>query len=111
MKTELSNGDLSFSAEKEDLVKRLIETLDEGNNKLDKPEKRRENVSIDIIKEHFANMFKAQEETIIKIVSSCNTDTITRLDRLPEKIKDNSERSKKVSKETEDLNLSLDASQ
>ena len=56
-------------------------------------------------------MFKAQEETIIKFVSSCNTDTITRLDRLPEKVKDNSERSKKVSKETEDLNLSLDASQ
>ena len=56
-------------------------------------------------------MFKAQEETIIKIVSSCNTDTITRLDRLPEKIQYNSERSKKVSKETEDLNLSLDASQ
>ena len=105
MKTELSNG------EKEDLVKRLMEALDEGNNNLDKPEKRRQNVSINIIKDHFADMFKAQEETIIKIVSSCNTDTITRLDRLPEKIKDNSERSKKVSKETEDLNLSLDASQ
>ena len=79
MKTELSNGDLSFSGEKEDLVKRLMETLDEGNNNLDKPEKRRESVSIDIIKEHFADMFKVQEETIIKFFSSCNTDTITRL--------------------------------
>ena len=37
-------------------------------------------------------MFKAQEESIRKIVSSCNTDIILWLDQLPEEIEDNNER-------------------
>ena len=56
-------------------------------------------------------MFKAQEETIRKIVSSCNSDTIMRLDRLSEEIQDNNERLEKLNKETVDLKISLETSQ
>ena len=56
-------------------------------------------------------MFKVQEETIRKIVSSCNSDTIVRLDRLSEEIQDNNERLEKLNKETVDLKISLETSQ
>ena len=86
MKTELSKRDLSLSRKKDDLVKRLIETLNEENSKLDKPEKYIENVLVDMIKELLTKIFKAQEETIRKFVFSCNADTIAQLDRLTEEI-------------------------
>ena len=56
-------------------------------------------------------MFKAQEETIRKIVSSCNSDTIVRLDKLSEEIQDNNEKLEKLNKETLDLKISLETSQ
>ena len=56
-------------------------------------------------------MFKAQEETIKKIVSSCNSDTIVRLDQLFEEIQDNNERLEKLNKEIVDLKISLETSQ
>ena len=56
-------------------------------------------------------MFKAQEETIRKIASSCNSDTVVRLDRLSEEIQDNNERLEKLNKETVDLKISLETSQ
>ena len=56
--------------------------MNEENNKLDKLKKGIENVLIDMIKEFFKEMFRAQEETIRKIVSSCKTDKKARLDRL-----------------------------
>ena len=40
-------------------------------------------------------MLKAQEETIRKIVSSCNSDTIVRSHRLSEEIQGNNERLEK----------------
>ena len=55
-------------------------------------------------------MFKAQEETIRKIVSSCNSDTIVRLDPLSEEIQENNERLEKFNKETVDLKISLETS-
>ena len=55
-------------------------------------------------------MFKAQEETIKKIVSSCNSNTIVRLDRLSEEIQDNNERLEKLNKKTVDLKISLETS-
>ena len=55
-------------------------------------------------------MFKVQEETIRKIVSSCNSHTIVRLDRLSEEIQDN-KRLEKLNKETVDLKISLETSQ
>ena len=55
-------------------------------------------------------MFKAQEEIIRKIASSCNTDSIVRLNWLTE-IQDNSEGLNKLNKGTQDLKLRLDKSQ
>ena len=43
-------------------------------------------------KKLFTEMFKVQEETIRKLVSSCKLDTIVSLDRLAEEIQDNNER-------------------
>ena len=56
-------------------------------------------------------MFKVQEETIRKLVSSCNLDTIVSLDRLAEEIQDNNERLEKINKETVGLKISLEISQ
>ena len=108
LKIEFSKRDLSLSGKK---GKKLMETSNEEINKLYKPEKSLEKVSIDMIKELFTELFKVQEETIIKIVSCCNTDTIARLNRLTEEIQDNNERLNMLNKETNDLKLSLSASQ
>lgn len=108
LKIEFSKRDLSLSGKK---GKKPMEILNEEINKLYRPEKSLEKVSIDMIKEHFTELFKAQEETIIKIVSCCNTDTIARLNRLTEEIQDNNERLNKLNKEANDLKLSLSASQ
>ena len=53
-----------------------METLKEENNKSNELEKRKENVSIDMIKELFTETFKKEEETIRRIIFSCITNTI-----------------------------------
>ena len=111
LKTELTKRGLPSNGRKDDLLKRLTETLNEQSKKVDKTEKQLQNISIETIKELFIEMFKAQEETIRKIVSSCNSDTIMRLDRLSEEIQDNNERLEKLNKETIDLKISLETSQ
>ena len=111
LKTELTKRGLPSNGRKDDLLKRLTETLNEQSKKVDKTEKQLQNISIETIKELFIEMFKAQEETIRKIVSSCNSDTIMRLDRLSEEIQDNNERLEKLNKETVDLKISLETSQ
>ena len=68
-------------------------------------------MSIEMIKELFIDMFKAQEKAIRKIVFSCNSDTIMKLDRLSEEIQDNNERLEKLNKETVDLKIGLETSQ
>ena len=111
LKTELTKRGLPSNGRKDDLLKRLTETLNKQSKKVDKTEKQLHNISIKTIKELFIEMFKAQEETIRKIVSSCNSDTIMRLDRLSEEIQDNNERLEKLNKETVDLKVSLETSQ
>ena len=111
LKTELTKRGLPSNGRKDDLLKRLTETLNEQSKKVDKTEKQLQNISIETIKELFIEMCKAQEETIRKIVSSCNSDTIMRLDRLSEEIQDNNERLEKLNKETVDLKISLETSQ
>ena len=86
LKTELTKRGLPVNGRKDDLLKRLTETLNEESTKVDETEKHLQNISIEMIKELFTEMFKVQEETIRKIVSSCNSDTIVRLDRLSEEI-------------------------
>ena len=111
LKTELSKRGIPSNGRKDDLLKRLTETLNEQSKKVDKTEKQLQNISIETIKDFFIEMFKAQEETIRKSVSSCNSDTIMRLDRLSEEIQDNNERLEKLNKETVDLKISLETSQ
>ena len=111
LNTELTKRGLPSNGRKDDLLKRLTETLNEQSKKVDKTEKQLQNISIETIKELFIEMFKAQEETIRKIVSSCNSDTIMRLDRLSEEIQDNNERLEKLNKETADLKISLETFQ
>ena len=111
LKTELTKRGLPSNGRKDDLLKRLTETLNKQSKKVDQTEKQLQNISIETIKELFIEMFKAQEETIRKIVSSCNSDTIMRLDRLSEEIQDNNERLEKLNKETVDLKISLETSQ
>ena len=76
LKTELTKRGLPLNDRKDDLLKRLTETLNEESNKVDETEKHLQNISIETIKELFIEMFKAQEETIRKIVSSCNSDKL-----------------------------------
>ena len=76
LKTELTKRVLPLKGRKGNLIKRLTETLSEESNKVDETEKHLQNITIEMIKELFTEMFKAQEETIRKIVSSCNSDTI-----------------------------------
>ena len=111
LKTELTKRGLPLNSRKDDLLKGLKETLKEESNKVDETEKHLQNISIETIKGLFIEMFKAQEETIRKIVSSYNSDTIVRLDRLSEEIQDNKERLEKVNKEAVDLKISLETSQ
>ena len=75
LKNELTKWDLPLNGRKDDLLKRLTETLNEESNKVDETEKHLQNISIEMIKELFTEMFKAQEETIRKIVSSCNSES------------------------------------
>ena len=104
LKTQLTKRGLPLNGRKDDLLNRLTETLNEKINKVDETEKNLQNISIEMIKELFTDIFKAQEETIRKIVSSCNSDTTVRLDRLSEEIQDNNERLKK--KERVDFKIS-----
>ena len=76
-----------------------------------KRKKHLQNISIEMTKELFTEMFKAQEETIRKIVSSCNSDTIVRFDGLSGEIQDNNERLQSLNKETVDLKINLETSQ
>ena len=58
-----------------------METFNEENNRSDELEKRKENVSICMIKELFTETFKMKEEIIRRIIFSCITNTIAQLDR------------------------------
>ena len=98
LKTEFIKRGLPLNGRKDELLKRLTETLNKESNKVDETEKHLQNISIETIKELCIEMFKAQEETIRKIVCSCSSDTIVRLDQLSEEIQDNNERLEKLNK-------------
>ena len=106
LKTQLTKRGLPLNGRKDDLLNRLTETLNEESNKVDETEKHLQNILIEMIKELSTDMFKAPEETIRKIVSSYNSDTTVRLDRLSEEIQDNNERLEKLNKERADLKIS-----
>ena len=105
LKTQLTKRGLPLNGRKDDLLNRLTEALNEESNKVDETEKHLQNILIEMIKELSTDIFKAPEETIRKIVSSYNSDTTVRLDRLSEEIQDNNERLEKLNKERVDLKI------
>ena len=57
LKAELTKRGLPLNDIKDDLPKRLTETLNEESNKVDETEKHLQNISIEMIKELFTEMF------------------------------------------------------
>ena len=62
------------------------------------------------VKVLFREMFKEQEQALIKIFSFCTNILNQRLDKLILQVTDNNNKLKEICKETGDLKLSLDAS-
>ena len=62
------------------------------------------------MKELFREMFKEQEQALIKMLSSCINTLNQRLDELTLQVTDNNNKLKEICKETDDLKLNLDAS-
>ena len=62
------------------------------------------------VKVLFREMFKEQEQALIKILSFCTDILNQRLDKLILQVTDNNNKLKETCKETGNLKLSLDAS-
>ena len=69
------------------------------------------NISIELVKEIFTNIFREQEQKLLDIVRNGTSDTNARLDRLTQEISDNNIKLNALRKETYDLKLSLETSQ
>ena len=63
-----------YGKKSQETIKNL--TNSDLNNRSDELEKRKENVSICMIKELFTETFKMEEEIIRRIIFSCITNTI-----------------------------------
>ena len=113
LKLELKNRGLDGQGNKEDPVNRLTKVIIEIPNNPDKHKCITEiaNISVELVKEIFSNMFLKQEQKILDIVQGRATDTNSRIDRLTQEIKDNNTRLDVLRKETDELKLRVEASQ
>ena len=113
LKLELKNRGLDGQGKKEDLVNRLTKAIIEIPSNPDKHECTTEsvNISVELVKEIFTDMFLKQEQKILDIVQRGAADTNSRIDRLTQEIKDNNTRLDVLRKETDELKLSVEASQ
>ena len=68
-------------------------------------------ITINTVKELFQEMFKEQQKALLDIFSTNTTPLQKSLDRLSIQIRDNSNRLENIIKETDDLKLSLEATQ
>ena len=68
-------------------------------------------ITINTVEELFQEMFKEQQKALLDIVSTTTTPLQKSLDRLSIQIQDNSNRLENIIKETDDLKLSLEATQ
>ena len=68
-------------------------------------------ITINTVKELFQEMLKEQQKALLDIVSTNTTPLQKSLDRLSIQIQDNSNRLEKIIKESNDLKLSLEATQ
>ena len=69
------------------------------------------NISVELVKEIFSDMFLKQEQKILDIVQCGVADTNSRIDRLTQEIKDNNIRLDVLRNETDEIKLSVEASQ
>ena len=69
------------------------------------------NISIELVKEIFTSMFREQEEKLLNIVRKDISGTKAQLDLLTQERIDNNIKVNALSKETDDLKLSLETSQ
>ena len=68
-------------------------------------------ITINTVKELFQEMFKEQQKALLNVVSTNTTPLQKSIDRLIMQIQDNSNRLENIIKETDDLKLSLKATQ
>ena len=113
LKLELTNRGLDGQEKNEDLVNRLTKAISEITNDAEKHEFTTEsaNISVELVKEIFTDMFLKQEQKILDIVQRGAADTNSRIDRLTREIKDNNTRLDVLRKETDELKVSVEASQ
>ena len=113
LKLELTNRGLDGQEKNEDLVNRLTKAISEITNDAEKHEFTTEsaNISVELVKEIFTDMFLKQEQKILDIVQCGAADTNSRIDRLTREIKDNNTRLDVLRKETDELKVSVEASQ
>ena len=113
LKLELENRGLDGQGKIEDLVNRLTKAIIEIPSNPDEHECTTEssNISVELVKEIFTDMFLKQEQKIHDIVQRGAADTNSRIDRLTQEIKDNNTRLDVLRKEADELKLSVEASQ
>ena len=113
LKLELKIRGLDGQGKKEDLVNRLTKVIIEIPSNPDKHECTTEsaNISVELVKNIFTDMFLKQEQKILNIVQCGAADTNSRIDWLTQGIKYNNTRLDVLRKETDKLNLSVEACQ
>ena len=113
LKLELQNRGLDGQGKKEGLVNRLTKAIIEipSNPDMHKCTTESANISVEPVKEIFTDMFLKQEQKILDIVQCGVADTNSQIDRLTQEIKDNNIRLDMLRNETDELKLSVEASQ
>ena len=85
-KTELTKRGLPSNGRKDDLLKRLTETLNEQSNKVDETEKQLQNMSIETIKaivRHILCLFYLKRQNKIKVVLNNKITTLVLFLNIP----------------------------
>ena len=123
LKIELTNRGLGMQGTTEVLLNRLLEAIQdmdtrnrESESRWNEMEKNTSNtsdasVSIELVKEIFTNMFKNKKKNFWILSEMVFQNTNARLDQLTQEMSDNNIKLNDLSKETDDLTLSIETSQ
>ena len=123
LKIELTNRGLGMQGTTEVLLNRLLEAIQdmdtrnrESESGWNEMEKNTSNttdasVSIELVKEIFTNMFKNKKKNFWILSEMVFQNTNARLDQLTQEMSDNNIKLNDLSKETDDLTLSIETSQ
>ena len=113
LKLELRNRELDGQGKKQDLVNRLNKAIIEIPSDTEKHKFITENpnISVELVKKIFTDMFLKQQQKILDIAQHGAADTNSQTDRLTQEIKDNNTRLDVLRKETDELKLTVEVSQ